>query len=108
MAGDSMSAETMLRADLAAWAGNPAAHYLLGVVLLKQNRVDEAIESVQRAVAIVPEDPQVHVILGYALLTSGDYKRGFAELEWRWKSRAMAGADPGIRQARWPGGFTQL
>jgi len=53
-----------------------AAHFELGLVLLKQNRVDAAISPIQQAVAIEPERPEYHNILGIAFSSSGDHATG--------------------------------
>lgn len=44
-----------------------------------------ASRSAQRAVEIAPNDANAHRNLAIMLLHSGNYRRGFQELDWRWK-----------------------
>ena len=40
----------------------------------------------ERAIALQPDYAQAHFNLGMTLLQLGDYRRGFAEYEWRWQT----------------------
>jgi tetratricopeptide (TPR) repeat protein len=81
----------------------------LGNVLVEQGRVEEAIGSYQSALELYPEEPgagethaETHMARALALLALGDYPRGFAEYEWRWKTKRFAGS-PAYQRPLWDG-----
>ena len=45
-----------------------------------------AVAAYEQAIALQPHYAQAHVNLGLTLLQLGDYRRGFAEYEWRWQT----------------------
>lgn len=59
-----------------------------GSVLLAQRQVAEALSSYDRALQIDPDYAPGHVNRALALLLAGDYERGWAENEWRWRDRS--------------------
>ena len=82
------------RFDEACWAaeqavalapGSADAHNNLGHALLNLNRSAEAIEPYERAAALRPGYAQAHFGHALALLKSGDFERGWAAYEWRWR-----------------------
>jgi TPR repeat len=60
-------------------------HLKSGVDYLETGRFAEAIENFDQCLALTPNDEIAHWNLAIALLCSGDYVRGFVELEWRWR-----------------------
>ena len=74
-----------------------------GRVLMSLNRVPEAIEAYRRALQLAPDDPETHGLLARALLVSGDFKRGWAEYEWRWKCPSFHEVPRHFSQPRWNG-----
>ena len=58
----------------------------MGIALQDQGKLEEAIEAYNKALAIKPDDVEVHQNLSYSLLNSGRLKEGFEEYEWRWKT----------------------
>lgn len=54
---------------------------------LKRHR--EAVDSFARAIALRPDYADAHFNQSLALLAGGDYARGFAEYEWRWRRTGM-------------------
>ncbi len=60
-----------------------------GRALSQLNRLDEAIVSYDRALAIRKDYADAHFNNALALLTRSDYRRGFAEYEWRWRRTGM-------------------
>jgi tetratricopeptide (TPR) repeat protein len=75
-----------------------------GLALAAHNRFEEALASYDKVFAIAPEHADAHFNAAMARLTIGDYRRGFAEYEWRWK-RAGMGAPRRFRQPLWLGEF---
>ena len=60
-----------------------------GRALAALNRFDEAIASYGKAHALRKDDADVHFMELLALLTLGDYRRGFEKYEWRWRRSGM-------------------
>jgi len=90
-------------------------HCNRGGVLLAKRQVAEALSSYDRAVGIDPEYAPGHVNRALALLLAGDYERGWAEYEWRWKDRSswVIREQRNFRQPQWlgtvsPAGKTML
>jgi len=61
-----------------------------GKALAQLRRFDEAVASYDRAIALRKDDANAHFNKALALLTRGDYRRGFGEYEWRWRRTGMA------------------
>lgn len=64
----------------------------LGVALQARGDVERAVRFLEFATSIEPSNAETHCNLAQALLASGDYVRGFAEYEWRWRTRSMPAA----------------
>jgi tetratricopeptide (TPR) repeat protein len=60
-----------------------------GKALMQLNRLDEAITGFAEALEIRKDFADAHFNNALALLTRGDYARGFAEYEWRWRRTGM-------------------
>jgi tetratricopeptide (TPR) repeat protein len=60
-----------------------------GNALSALKRHAEAVQSFARAIALRPDYADAHFNQALALLALGDYKRGLAEYEWRWKRSGM-------------------
>jgi tetratricopeptide (TPR) repeat protein len=73
-----------------------------GVALQALNRHPEAIASFDRALALAPDFADGHFNKSLALLATGDYARGQAEYEWRWK-RSGAAARQNFNRPLWLG-----
>jgi len=58
-----------------------------GNALCELKRYDEALASYERALSLAPDDANAHWNLSMCQLRLGDFARGFAEYEWRWKQR---------------------
>lgn len=63
----------------------PDLQYNLGNALMDCGAVDEAIKHYNRALDHGPNHAEAHLHLGFAYLTKGNLKRGWREMEWRWK-----------------------
>jgi len=84
-AGRYAEAATWLKEVVEAEPEKAEAHNSLGCVLSRQREPHKAISCYERAIELEPNFVLAHVNLGVTLLQIGDYARGFAEGEWRWK-----------------------
>jgi Flp pilus assembly protein TadD len=69
--------------------GNPDDPRILndmGVLLNHLGRVADAEVVYRTGLALTPEDAGLHYNLGIALLKAGQYKEGWAQYHWRWKT----------------------
>ncbi len=73
----------------------------LGVALQARGEPSEAVRFLELAAVLEPENAETRCNLAQSLLASGDYARGFAEYEWRWRTRAMTPHAMPMR--RWQG-----
>jgi tetratricopeptide (TPR) repeat protein len=64
----------------------PGTYNNLGNALTQQGQLDDAVSSFRSALDIDSSIPTVHMNLGIALLLTGNFKEGFDEYEWRWKT----------------------
>ncbi len=73
--------EAVLRAGLAARPEAAALHHALGLVLVRRERLAEAVESLGRAAALDPGDPRLSFVYAVALNTAGEGAQAAAVLE---------------------------
>ncbi len=73
-----------------------------GLALAALNRHQDALASYAKVRALAPDFADVHFNAALSLLTLGDYRRGFAEYEWRWKRTGMT-ARKDLRAPLWLG-----
>lgn len=64
------------------------AHLDIGVVRYDQGRIQDAIACYQEALAIQPDFPEAQLNLALAWLTIGDFGRGWAGYDWRFRQTA--------------------
>jgi Flp pilus assembly protein TadD len=83
--------------------GYPEAANNLGNAFKALGRLDEAVGSYRMALDLRPDDAEVHYNLAMALLGRGDMAAGWAEHEWRWKTRQLSGGHLGFAQPQWRG-----
>ena len=74
---------------LAALPDHAGAWLHRGRALAALNRHEEALASYGKAGAIRRNDPDIHFCEALALLTLGEYRRGFAKYESRWRRSGM-------------------
>jgi Flp pilus assembly protein TadD len=65
------------------------AHANLGNAYKEQGRTQEALACYGLALALAPDAASARYNRSLALLQAGDYERGWAEYEWRWKRPTM-------------------
>ena len=76
-----------------------------GNTLTALKRHTEALASFAKAIEAQPDYGDAHFNESLALLASGDYARGFAEYEWRWKRTSRPQPRPNYRGRAWLGEF---
>jgi tetratricopeptide (TPR) repeat protein len=75
-----------------------------GVTLHEQGRRDEAIACFRRAIELEPDDAETHRNLSMALLQGEGFEEGWAEFEWRWKTKHFAHIRRDWNVPQWSGG----
>jgi tetratricopeptide (TPR) repeat protein len=76
-------------------------HNNLGVALREQGKLDEAVACHRRALQLSPDDADAHWNQSLLSLLIGDFPRGWAEYEWRWKTNQFTPRD--FSQPLWDG-----
>jgi tetratricopeptide (TPR) repeat protein len=74
---------------LATTPEHPGAWLNRGRALAALKRFDDALASYGKAKAIQKDNPDIHFMESLALLTVGDYRRGFEKYEARWRRSGM-------------------
>jgi tetratricopeptide (TPR) repeat protein len=74
---------------LATTPEHPGAWLNRGRALAALKRFDDALASYGKAKAIQKDNPDIHFMESLALLTVGDYRRGFEKYEARWQRSGM-------------------
>ncbi|MGB6348938.1 MAG: tetratricopeptide repeat protein [Pseudolabrys sp.] len=81
----------------------PQAFSNRGAALYELMRHAEALDNYDRAIALQPDYPEAHWNAASLRLLTGNFTRGWAEYEWRWKYEAMAVAKRSLAQPLWRG-----
>jgi tetratricopeptide (TPR) repeat protein len=81
--------------------GHNRARANLGVTLRDLGRLDEALACFDAAIARDPGHADAHWNRALTLLLAGDFERGWAEYEWRWRATGMTPRD--FPQPMWDG-----
>jgi tetratricopeptide (TPR) repeat protein len=79
------------------------AHYNRGITLDELKRFDEALASYDRALQARPDYAEAHWNEALLRLLTGDFGRGWAKYEWRWKSGSLALRKRDFAQPLWLG-----
>lgn len=91
--GHPVEAEAAYRAVLEGDPDEPNIPALLGMLLLRANRVAEALPLLSRAAALHPDDPETHLAYANAMLSAGnpaDAVAHYRKLLERWPHKAGA------------------
>lgn len=100
------------RLDDALAAARTAAHLdprapryrsALAQILIERGEVAAARDCLLDALAIAPDDVESHLTLGHLLLSSGDFRAGWVEYEWRFRGEALRRAIPRMTRPVWNG-----
>jgi Flp pilus assembly protein TadD len=78
--GRDTEGETVLRSGLEEVPGSPALHHALGLLLVREKRLDEAIAQLRRAEELAPADPQIAYVLAIGLHSTGETEEALAVL----------------------------
>jgi tetratricopeptide (TPR) repeat protein len=81
----------------------PQGHFNLGNILYHLGRAAEAQASYRTALSLQPQVPEWHMSLGLALLMAGQFKEGWKEFEWRWRTKLMTSRGPLFPVPSWNG-----
>jgi len=82
-------------------AGLAAATIRWGDQLRTEGDYTHAIACYQQGVALLPDDPEPHLLLSQALLITGQWEQGWNEFEWRWRIKGCPAVS--FRQPLWDG-----
>jgi tetratricopeptide (TPR) repeat protein len=77
------------------------AHNNLGIALGDQGKLNEAVACYRRALELEPDLAETHLNHSLASLLTGDFERGWAEYQWRWKTDQCP--QRGFSQLLWDG-----
>ncbi|RAU22894.1 hypothetical protein CU669_05795 [Paramagnetospirillum kuznetsovii] len=75
----------------------------LGAVLRDMGRLDDAETTVRDALALAPNEAELHWNLALVQLTRGNYLDGWREYEWRWRTPHFARFVREFNAAEWQG-----
>ena len=82
---------------------NAAAFCNYGNVMRELGHPQRAIPFLQNSILLDPSNITAQFNLAVAYLLSGDYQRGWAQYETRWKFEHLAGTEPKFTRPRWRG-----
>lgn len=94
-------AEAVLKRALALNPRSADALNNLSLTYKSARRLEAAIEGLTEVIRRRPDDAEAHLDLALALLQSGDLARGFAEYEWRWRTKELPAR--GFKETAWDG-----
>lgn len=80
---------------------HPEVHYNCGNALMDAGDTDKAIKHYNLVMDNAPSHAEAHLHLGFAHLLKGNLKRGWREMEWRWKIPLFANTT--LPTPRWKG-----
>jgi len=73
-------AESLLRSAIENNAQDPAGHFALGLSLVRSQQLAAALEALDRAASLAPNDPYYHYVTGVALNSMGQREAGLQRL----------------------------
>jgi tetratricopeptide (TPR) repeat protein len=79
------------------------ALYNRGITLDELKRFDEALASYDRAIDARPDYVEAHWNEALLRLLTGDFSRGWAKYEWRWKNESLGKSKRNFAQPLWLG-----
>ncbi len=101
--GELDEAEQHLRRAIALKRDHPEAHNNLGVLFVKQRQFAAAVAEYDAAIRQRPDFAEAHLNRALAWLATGDFRKGWVEYEWRWRTAGFQ--ELVSSQPRWDGGL---
>jgi tetratricopeptide (TPR) repeat protein len=87
--GDVRAASGLYRQAVTLDPGNPVAQYNLGNAFRQDLDLGAALIRYHRATSLDPDYATAHLNAAVSHLMAGDWRRGFAGYEWRWRDRKV-------------------
>ncbi len=75
---------------------------IVGLIALKENRLDDALNSFDKVLRKKPNEALVHFNRAVTWILQGNYEQGWPEYEWRWKCKEFD-LKPFTKQPIWNG-----
>jgi tetratricopeptide (TPR) repeat protein len=79
------------------------AYFNLGLAHQDTGKLDDAIRYFRDAIRITPDFTKAHWNLAHLLLLQGDFREGWKEYEWRWKTEDFIANQSGLPHPLWDG-----
>lgn len=79
------------------------AHINRGVTLMEQKRFADALKCYERAISLKPDNADAHFNMAHCRLLTGDFKRGWQDYEWRWKTAQARNGKQDFDRPQWSG-----
>jgi tetratricopeptide (TPR) repeat protein len=79
------------------------AYNNLGLILKDKGQLKEAVYYYQRALDVNPSLADAHLNMGLALLSGGNFRLGWKEYEWRWKTKEYIHEQHKFSKPLWDG-----
>jgi Flp pilus assembly protein TadD len=102
-AGDLATARACVDKALQLAPDMGVAHFNLGNILRDELKIEEAIGSYQRCVALQPDDAEARFVLAVCQLLLGRFEEGWKGYEWRWSRPRGPVRIPPVDAPRWSG-----
>ncbi len=100
--GNLVAAERWFQAAGQVDSASPLPFINLAMVYRVWGFLPQAVACLEHALTLAPTNADAHWNLANALLASGDFKRGFAEYEWRFRREGRG--ERAMPMPRWQGG----
>lgn len=83
--GDLDKAQRLCQDYLASCPNDPTGIHILSVITHRQGQHQQAFEYIKKALALKPNEPEIHYSFALLLLLMGHFEQGWQEYEWRLK-----------------------
>jgi len=79
------------------------AYFSMGAIYSEKGMNDESIDCYRKAISINPNFVYPHYNISFCLLLKGNFEEGWAEYEWRWKTKEFEALRRDFGKPRWYG-----
>lgn len=97
------AAQECLQRLTARWPDFPGGHVNLGIVFWRKGEFAQARVCFERAIQCDPQHADAHLSLGLLHLLLGNFREGWREYEWRFRSTALTRPPRQFTAPRWDG-----